>query len=253
MPRIAFVVVVAVAVLLLSFTVVDAAAKKKKKPAPPKPEAPPPESGVPRGLTKDDAAKVPDPNNAKDKFRLECSACITAASEVGKRLEKVHKEFKYEPEKVKEYHIMAAVDELCEREVFHYGMFRDGIEKIVYPKFVDENDERWKSTTVKGGWATKLWQRVCHEMMERIEDDIPKAYRGEKIQFCPTNCKKALEEEDAEMKAVAERHKKYRDEMLANEKASKGKKAADDAEPAKDATSGSGGSEGSAEQPKEDL
>jgi hypothetical protein len=165
---------------------------------------PPPNSGVPRSLQKEDYNSLPDPENPKDAARLRCSACITAVQEVNKRLETVHKSFAKTPEKLKRYHVIAAVDELCPTEVWHYGLLRNLQTKDVYAKFVDENDKEFKHTTVKGGWITKLWGKHCDEFMERVEDHLWDLYHGKEMDLCPF-CQPIFEEEkklkEAEEKA----------------------------------------------------
>ena len=177
----------------------------------------------------DDLPGMPDHRNPEDNKKLKCAACQSAAYELLLALEGLRND---EPVPLKDYHIEAAVDDICESNRLHMGMLKNTKTGNVEIKFGNERHRQVVDHygVLKGAWITPMWLRVCHDMMEFVEDDIVKLYRGqmgdrEGFTICPM-CPPPTPEEQAENKK----------QMEANKKAAidaKAKKEADDATAAK--------------------
>eukprot|EP00672_Neobodo_designis_P022376 CAMPEP_0174850624 /NCGR_PEP_ID=MMETSP1114-20130205/20446_1 /TAXON_ID=312471 /ORGANISM="Neobodo designis, Strain CCAP 1951/1" /LENGTH=190 /DNA_ID=CAMNT_0016085093 /DNA_START=24 /DNA_END=596 /DNA_ORIENTATION=+ len=144
---------------------------------------------IPKELEKDDASYVPSPSNDRERKEMQCSACVTTALELIGALRKVRKEFKYEPFKLKEYHLLAAAGDLCQAKSLHMGLLRDGPSKRVTTNFANDAQPgiMGKYAVVKGSWITHLWQQTCFESIDRWEDDLKVVYDddGRTFHFCP--------------------------------------------------------------------
>jgi hypothetical protein len=144
---------------------------------------------IPKELGAEDASYVPSPKNPREKTEMICSACLTASLEVLAALRKLRKEFLREPDKLKEYHFLSAVGDICTEKSLHMGLLRDGPSKKVTTIYANDADPklRGKYAIVKGAWVTHLWQQECFVTIDRLEDDLRVIYDddGKTFHFCP--------------------------------------------------------------------
>jgi hypothetical protein len=143
---------------------------------------------LPREMKADDASHIPSLENPQDEKELECSACLSAGLELLGSLRNLRKEFQYEPHKLKEYHLLSAAEDLCDDKVLEMGLLQ-GADKRVSTTYGNElaPSVKGRYQVIKGGWVTHHWRRVCHETMDRIEDDLMSVYKsgGANYRFCP--------------------------------------------------------------------
>ena len=168
------------AILVVALIIAVAFAAKKKQE-----RQPPANSGIPRSLTEEDAQYVPSLNDDKEFAEMQCSACKASAGLMLERLEKLRKEFHLQPEKIKEYHMVAAIDDMCEHEKNHFGLVQDGAAKVVTTTYKDEYHTDYQGSIVKGAWVTKFFTQTCIEMLERVEDDVVRLWKGASLVVCP--------------------------------------------------------------------
>ena len=137
-----------------------------------------------------DAAHLPQRSSERDTSLLKCSACWTSSGEVARRLYNVKSEFHHfddARQRVKEYHVLAAVEKTCEDSFKSFGLLERKAGDRVLPEYFHEQDERGKGGTIlKGGWITSLWREECQLMLGRIEDDLYQYFlHGKRIDWCP--------------------------------------------------------------------
>ena len=146
-----------------------------------------PADEIPRELGKADASHIPNPREEPERSELLCSACLSTGLELLKALRKVRKEFERQPDKLKEYHLLAAAGDVCEKATLNMGLARDEASRRVTTTFANEAAVRGKSAVVKGGWVTHMWKSECFDTIDRLEDDLRKIYNddGKTYEFCP--------------------------------------------------------------------
>jgi hypothetical protein len=214
----------AAALLLIAAVVVSAAeetvAKKKANVATD-------ENFGKQGVLASDVDGMPDHRDPVQKKQLDCAACQSAAYEALLSLENLRQATPKEG--YKNYMISSSLDDLCEKTKLHMGLLRDKEKKVMVMQYGNERHRPVveKYGIVKGAWVTPLWLRQCHELVERIEDDVLDIYNGKMkdrpdYNVCPI-CPPPTEEEK---KAHAER-------VAAEEKGAAEKAAADKAGEAK--------------------
>ena len=148
---------------------------------------PPKGSAVPRPLGENEQDGVPKQSDERDVADLRCSACHSVARSVFRRMDKVRTEFKRQPEKLRSYHVLASLGDLCEDDKMTTGIAKDMETKKVTRIFVDEGKEAisTRQGIIKGGWVSTLFTDVCHQIMDRVEDNVMPLYKqGNPNQIC---------------------------------------------------------------------
>ena len=145
-----------------------------------------------REMKEGDVSHVPDRDNPVERAEMECTACLSTSREILAALRKVGREFKHEPSKLREYHLLTAVSNLCDDTTLHMGLIRQA-DGRVSTMFANENTKglRQKFAIIKGAWVSGLWRQVCFDTVDRLEDDLFKIYKddGRTYEFCPQLCK----------------------------------------------------------------
>ena len=148
-----------------------------------------PSDTMPKELEEGDASYVPSPKNDRERLEMQCSACLTTALEVVAAMRKIRKEFNREPHKLKEYHLLDAVSEICDNNALHMGLLRDGPSRKVTTVYANDANKNivGKYAVVKGAWVTHLWQQACYANIDRFEDQLKMIYDddGRTYHFCP--------------------------------------------------------------------
>lgn len=168
--------------------------------------------GIPGYTTIEDEEykALPNPENSpEDAAELGCSACALAVQLMQRQLEKLKTEFQRQPQNLKEYHALAAIDGLCNKYGLKVGLISYE-DKSVAKKFVHESDgvAMGAKTVLKGGWITRFWMMKCEDMMTDAEDHLSAMMKGKQIDLCPM-CKDAqmYEERRNKKKQAAEERK----------------------------------------------
>jgi hypothetical protein len=145
---------------------------------------------IPRPLSDTDASYVPSAHNETELAEMQCTACLSASLELLRKLRQVRREFQREPKKLKEYHLLSALEDVCDVNQLNMGLIRDGATKRVTTTFGNDASEQIKNkfAVVKGAWITHLWRQQCLETMDRLEDSLREIYNadGANFNFCPS-------------------------------------------------------------------
>ncbi len=129
------------------------------------------------------------PTTIKQWSTEQCSACQTTIVELLAAFKNVKKEFALQPEKLREFHLLAATSEVCDNAKLHMGLLRSEADKRITTEYGNElhPSVSQKHSVVKGAWITSFWMQECHATLDRIEDDLMTVYKndGRFIKLCP--------------------------------------------------------------------
>lgn len=144
---------------------------------------------LPRKLQDEDASRIPSLDDEQDFNEMQCSACQTTIVELLAAFKNVKKEFALQPEKLREFHLLAATSDVCDNAKLHMGLLRSEADKRITTDFGNElhRSVSEKHSVVKGGWITSFWMQECHSTLDQIEDDLTAVYNndGRGIELCP--------------------------------------------------------------------
>lgn len=135
---------------------------------------------------------MPNPEDSPEmNTELSCSACSYSVKLMQGALEKVKLEFQRQPEKLKEYHALAAIDDVCKKHFLHVGLLGTS-QKSATTEFIHEQEAKATgkgANVLKGGWITRFFNQKCEDMLTEAEDNMGKMMKGEGVNLCPS-CEK---------------------------------------------------------------
>lgn len=144
---------------------------------------------------------VPSPDDSPEmNLELTCHACSYSVRLMQGALEKVRVEFERQPGKLREYHALAAVEDVCKKHKLHVGLLAKDRDDVT-TEFIHEVDAKQKSAgqhVLKGGWITRFFYQKCEDMLTIAEDNMKEMMKGGDVDLCPP-CKK-FEQVQAERK-----------------------------------------------------
>lgn len=144
---------------------------------------------LPRKVADEDASYIPSVENDQERAEMTCSACHTTIFELFRAFKKLKKEFDRQPEKLKEYHLLAASSDVCENARLHMGLIRNESDKRITTVYANELEPgvSEKYSLVKGAWVTSFWMQKCHETLDNLEEEFMPIYKkmGKGMTLCP--------------------------------------------------------------------
>jgi hypothetical protein len=178
-------------------------------------------------LTDDETGDVPHPDDSPAmNTELTCKACSYSVRLMQGALEKVRVEFERQPDKLREYHALAAVEDVCKKNKLHVGLLSKNKEDVT-TDFIHEVEAKQTEAgdhVLKGGWVTRFFYQKCEDMLTTAEDHMAQMMQGKDVNLCPA-CKK-FEKMQKEKKTHADLFGKNKKKKNNNKKKSN-KNAAD--------------------------
>lgn len=122
---------------------------------------------------------------------LACHACSYSVRLMQSALEKVRVEFERQPHKLKEYHALAAVEDVCKKNKLNVGLLSKQKDEVT-SHFIHEMEAKQTNAgqhVLKGGWITRYFYQKCEDMLTIAEDHMGEMMQGKDVNLCPA-CKK---------------------------------------------------------------
>ena len=161
-------------------------------------------------LDEDQAGYVPNPDESPEMAdELACTACSYSVRLMQGAMEKVRLEFERQPEKLKEYHALAAIEDVCKKHKLNVGLLAKD-KSSATTEFIHEMEAKQKSAgqhVLKGGWITRFFYTHCEDMLTLAEDHMGEMMKGKDIQLCPKCVKHKANQEKKEKKMKNKKRK----------------------------------------------